>query len=169
MIEVKRKEKFLRLFKLFEERLNFDFDVNSFQDKIKLQKYVYISEFFGFNHDYQYNKYIRGPYSPDLADDYYSIDKSDIPGDYSSILNDFNHAEFLDFVEDKDARRLELTATVLSVWKDYRYKFQGTELASKVIDTSADIKSKASKENIKFITRNLEKKGIIDLDMSSQN
>lgn len=149
--------------------MDFDFDVENLEDKIKLQKFVYISDFFGFDHDYRYNKYIWGPYSPKLADDYYSMDESDIPEDYSSVLDSFDYKGFLGFVGGKDARELELTATVLSVWKDYRHKFEGEELANKVIDTSADIKSKASKDTIEIITLDLDQKGIIELDLNSQN
>lgn len=164
-----RKEKFLHLFKLFEERLGFEFDVNNFKDKIKLQKLVYISEFFGFNHGYPYNKYIKGPYSPSLADDYYSMNESEIPEECTPILDKFDYEDFLDFVVGKDSRNLELIATVLSVYKDYRHRFEGKDLANKVIDTSADIKSRASMEKITSITLLLNQENIIELDLNSRN
>ena len=47
-------------------------DVRSVEDKIRLQKYVYIMERLGLNLGYSFSGYLRGPYSPDLANDYYS-------------------------------------------------------------------------------------------------
>ncbi|MEM3292996.1 MAG: hypothetical protein QXO81_01345 [Metallosphaera sp.] len=45
---------------------------NSFDDRLRLQKYVFIMEKLGLNLGYSFNEYLRGPYSPDLAMDYYS-------------------------------------------------------------------------------------------------
>ncbi|MDR2545424.1 MAG: hypothetical protein LBD03_07810 [Methanobrevibacter sp.] len=58
---------------LLNEKLDFSFSTNNFNDRLKLQKYVFIAKYFGFNHAYNYNLYIRGPYSSDLADDYYNL------------------------------------------------------------------------------------------------
>ena len=44
----------------------------SFEDRLRLQKYVYIMERLGLDLGYSFSGYLRGPYSPDLADDYYS-------------------------------------------------------------------------------------------------
>jgi hypothetical protein len=37
-----------------------------------LQKYVLLAEDFGFEHGYRYGMHLRGPYSPPLAQDYYT-------------------------------------------------------------------------------------------------
>ncbi|BCU68703.1 hypothetical protein HS7_21400 [Sulfolobales archaeon HS-7] len=44
---------------------------NSFDDRLRLQKYVFIMEKLGLNLGYDFNEYLRGPYSPGLAMDYY--------------------------------------------------------------------------------------------------
>ncbi|WP_221288628.1 hypothetical protein [Stygiolobus caldivivus] len=45
---------------------------NSFEDRLRLQKYVFIMEKLGLNLGYSFSEYLRGPYSPGLAMDYYS-------------------------------------------------------------------------------------------------
>ena len=47
---------------------------NDFNFRLKVQKFVYISKYFGWNHSYKYILYIRGPYSSALADEYYNED-----------------------------------------------------------------------------------------------
>ncbi|MGC9107083.1 MAG: hypothetical protein ACP5IE_02690 [Infirmifilum sp.] len=45
---------------------------NSFDDRLRLQKYVFIMEKLNLNLGYSFNQYLRGPYSPALAMDYYN-------------------------------------------------------------------------------------------------
>ena len=40
--------------------------------KFKIQKFVFLAKYFGWNNSYLYYLYILGSYSPRLADDYYS-------------------------------------------------------------------------------------------------
>ena len=47
---------------------------NDFNFRLKVQKFVYIAKYFGWNHSYKYILYIRGPYSSALVDEYYSED-----------------------------------------------------------------------------------------------
>jgi len=49
-----------------------------------------------------------------------------IPKEYSEIL--FNTEKFLKVMEGKDAKWLEIAATILSVYNRYRKKFYGDEL-----------------------------------------
>lgn len=66
-----------------------------FNDRLLMQKGCYILNDWGYGPYYKYNLYIRGPYSPYLADDYYELksvgDNTDIPEqaikDLSVILN----------------------------------------------------------------------------------
>lgn len=43
----------------------------NFQDKIVIQKIVYLLQLKGVGTDYQFDLYIRGPYSPELTKDIY--------------------------------------------------------------------------------------------------
>ena len=51
----------------------FEFDVEDFESRLRLQKYVYLAKIFGFDLGYLFNLYIYGPYSSELANDYYSL------------------------------------------------------------------------------------------------
>ncbi|MGC9108605.1 MAG: hypothetical protein ACP5IE_10520, partial [Infirmifilum sp.] len=52
---------------------DFHLDVkNSFDDRLRLQKYVFIMEKLNLDLGYSFNMYLRGPYSPALAIDYYN-------------------------------------------------------------------------------------------------
>jgi len=48
-------------------------DVNKFNDRLTMQKGCYILNSWGYGPVYDYGLYIRGPYSRELADDYYEI------------------------------------------------------------------------------------------------
>jgi len=161
---MKPKEKFFQLFKFFKEELDFDFDVESFHDKIELQKLVYISEFFGFDHGYSYNRYVRGPYSPGLAEDYYALEDDDLPENFPLVKKKLQISDFSDFTDDKNYRDLELAATVLSVWKDYKEKYYGEDLREKVRDTSSNIKSRAEKSKIEAIMDEIEERNIVNFN-----
>ncbi len=45
--------------------------VNSFEDKLVIQKTVCLLELMGFKLGYSFSLYVRGPYSPDLTSDLY--------------------------------------------------------------------------------------------------
>jgi len=80
LVELKAFIQFLK------EQCGFTFDINRFDHRIKLQKYVFISKFLGWRNEYDYNIYIRGPYSPDLASDYYSLNTGSISSDETMNL-----------------------------------------------------------------------------------
>ena len=66
----------LQLLKSFisflEKNLNYKFDPDDFDSRIRLQKYVFLAKFFGLDMGYKFDKYICGPWSRELSDD---IDK----------------------------------------------------------------------------------------------
>ncbi len=55
-------------------------DVNSFYDRLTMQKGCYILNSWGYGPRYRYGLYVRGPYSKELADDYYEM-KGSVPTD----------------------------------------------------------------------------------------
>ena len=65
-------------------------------------------------------------------------------------------------VEGKDAKWLEIAATILSVYDKYRKKFHGAELIEKVISTSCDIKSATEAKKIHRVFEELKSVGLID-------
>ena len=65
------------------EALGRRLDKRKFMDRLIMQKGCYILNSWGFGPFYKYRLYIRGPYSSELADDYYELkkigDSTDIP------------------------------------------------------------------------------------------
>ncbi len=61
--------------------------------------------------DYDFNLYLRGPYSPSLAEDYYSLEGE--PVELAPITD--NARAFVDFVRAIPTNDLELFATVVQV------------------------------------------------------
>ncbi len=51
-----------------------DLKINEFNDRLTLQKGCYILNSWGYGPRYHFNMYIRGPYSSDLAKEYYKCD-----------------------------------------------------------------------------------------------
>jgi uncharacterized protein YwgA len=144
--------------KFLEKEAGFRFDIENFEHRLMLQKYVFISKFLGLNLGYLYSMYLRGPYSPALADDYYTFAGSYplFKGDYAKELRGFNTKKFLKVIEGKDAKWLEIAATILSVYDRYRKKFYGDELIEKVISTSCDIKSATDVKKIHRVFEELK-------------
>ena len=156
--------KLLPFMKFLEREAGFDFDIEKFEHRLMLQKYVFISKFFGFNHDYSYRIYLRGPYSPALADDYYKLADfySSYDEDYTKELGGLNTEKFLKVIDGKDGKWLEIAATILSVYDTYRQKFRGAELIERVISTSCDIKSATEAEKIYYVFDELKRVELID-------
>jgi uncharacterized protein YwgA len=67
-----RKEAIEKIAACFKAILEKDLNMDSFEDRIRLQKIVYILKHAGLGFRYSFGWHIRGPYSPDLADDGYS-------------------------------------------------------------------------------------------------
>ena len=108
-----RRRRLKRLVNTLEDNDIFDFNINNFDSRIRLQKYVYLLSHFTNMFRYGYNSYLRGPYSPSLARDYYRLDEVNI-NDYIEV-----HPDFLNLVEEKTTRWLELASTILMLKKRY--------------------------------------------------
>lgn len=102
---------------LFEDNDDFSIKIKKdFNFRLKVQKFVYIAKYFGWNHAYEYNLYIRGPYSSALADEYYNMD---IYNNYSPVkIDDFKVKPFKNFVKDKSIHYLESASTILFYLND---------------------------------------------------
>ncbi len=53
--------------------IDHELDVRKFDDRLAMQKGCYILNNWGYGPKYKYGLYIRGPYSSELADDYYEL------------------------------------------------------------------------------------------------
>ncbi len=64
------------LLKLILQRLGIKFKIDTKNDRIRLQKIVYLLQRCGVNLGYNYGWYIHGPYSRELTSVYYDLDAS---------------------------------------------------------------------------------------------
>jgi len=107
---MERKEKLAKIVNSLK-KVGFDFKVSHFNNRLKLQKYVFLLRRYGIDLGYSYNYYIRGPYSPELADDYYNLPEVDgeieLPED------------FLKLIKNKSERWLELASSLVMVFEKY--------------------------------------------------
>jgi uncharacterized protein YwgA len=141
--------------KMLHNKLGFDFNVDEFTDRLKIQKYVFLSKYFGWEHGYSYNLYIRGPYSKELADDYYNLPGIMLsePIEYSIPTLDVNG--FVDFIHDKDENWLESAATILSVFRYNKGKIPEREAAGFALSRTKELKPKISSDVISKAYRDL--------------
>ena len=111
-------------------------DRNDFNDRLIMQKGCYILNTWGFGPNYRYRLYIRGPYSSELADDYYESDDigyvTTIPGEAIDELS---------LILKKGIRYTEAYATVLLVKNNNPSKDEVT-----VLNKALSIKPNLKKE-----------------------
>lgn len=84
---------------------------DGFENRLKLQKYVYLAKSFGLNLGYHYNIHLYGPYSRQLTKDYYNLN----PVDTSSACppRKLQHEDFMSSIGDKEPKWLEIAATII--------------------------------------------------------
>lgn len=102
---------------------------NDFNFRLKVQKFVFIAKYFGWNHTYKYNLYIRGPYSSALADEYYNEDILNQINDYINYFADFGKCnnsiivsgtlDYLSMVLENETMDLEMKNDLLELLSNY--------------------------------------------------
>lgn len=108
--------------KLAIDGLNLPFKIDGFQDRLIMQKSVYLAQAAGVNLGYYYHWYLYGPYSPSLTRDEYAIATDVSVGldesegwkldDRSSQRLEGIRGIFTEPERDKLAKKLELLASV---------------------------------------------------------
>jgi len=144
-----RRAEILSSFVKFLSEAGFRFDLEDFDSRLKLQKYVFLARKFGLDLGYKFSMYIRGPYSPDLAQDYYNL-----PERGADIPDSFDRKGFLELVKGKDGAWLEAAATILMIYED-------TSDLSWAIERTSGLKPWISKGRIEEIARDLDNAGLI--------
>lgn len=69
-----------RLIATVERPIGHELNVEELNDRLTMQKGCYIFNSWGYGPRYEYDVYIKGPYSRDLARDYYDVSKLDNTG-----------------------------------------------------------------------------------------
>lgn len=100
-----------RFINALREEIGFNFNINKFESRLKLQKLVFLARRFGLPLNYEFNYYIRGPYSRILAEDYYNLPSID-----DSLILPNN---FIELVKKKNARWLELASSLVMIFEKY--------------------------------------------------
>lgn len=112
-------------------------DIEKFSDRLTMQKGCYILNSWGYEPVYEYGLYIRGPYSKELADDYYEM-HGNVSGDTNVSESDLSKLKDL-YV--KGLPYVEAYATVLLL------KNSNPNVASnKILDRALELKPHLEKE-----------------------
>lgn len=101
------------------------FNIDTLEERIKLQKLLYLAQTYGLNFDYHYSWYFHGPYSSSLADVLYKIDESELMSSaqklpLTEISDDANKIQrFKELVSPylNDVTWLEAAASILWIRK----------------------------------------------------
>lgn len=125
--------------------LNRDVDLNSFNDKLTIQKSVYLARKFGLSFNYDFGWHVKGVYSSDLTVELYSM--RDNQSNYSPSQREVEFIEKLQSIEriSKDfTSSLELFSTVVYAKKD-----RGMEKDEEIINFVKRVKPWFTKGEIK--------------------
>ena len=67
--------------KLFLEELGVPSNIDTVDERKRVQKTIYLGQIAGVDLGYHFGWYLKGPYSPELTKDYYDLDEALIDGD----------------------------------------------------------------------------------------
>lgn len=135
----------------FEEALGWEFNVEEFDDRFKMQKYVYFAREYGLDVPYEYNIYRHGPYSPALAEDYYEISGT---GDADRGAGMFDSDSFERLVKDRGNDWLEIAATIQQMERNFKAFKPPKDTPEKIIKRVANMKEEPE-EKVKHIYEEL--------------
>lgn len=123
--------------KLFLDQLGIPSETSNIDDRVKIQKAVYVGKSAGFDLGYPYGWYLKGPYSPELTRDYYNLSRAIALGD-----KEYKEYELLEELSQKlnnikglmnplkyrvsQADWLELVASILFCKNEYRFDIKRT-------------------------------------------
>ncbi len=74
-------DKRLIVLKLFMDELEVPSDIDTLDDRKRVQKAVYLGQLTGVDLSYRFGWYLMGPYSPALTKDYYNLAEAVASGD----------------------------------------------------------------------------------------
>ncbi len=127
-----------------------------FENRLKLQKYVYLASYFDLDMGYRYSMYLRGPYSPGLAEDYYVLgDNRELYESLPNALPDgFNERGFIELVNDKDSTWLEIAATLLRLRRSFTNR-------GYLLEKTVNMKGRFPRGVIASVMEELERRGML--------
>ena len=126
-----------------------------FINRLKLQKYAFLAQRLGMPFRYQHPIYLYGPYSRELAADYYTLARSsDRDGRHAaSIPSGFRKDDFLKATRD-DPDWLEIAATIID-------RNEHTDERAALMERVCRMKSSFAEEFIAGVLGDLEEHGLV--------
>jgi len=122
-----KKKKLINILKLMEitsvsqikESENPEEDDKSFESRLRIQKIMYfiVSKKLDNDLNYSYSVYLRGPYSPDLSKDYFSISDEEFRNTEDVLGENSSLKLWIEQLKEKDSLWLEIAST-LKMLKD---------------------------------------------------
>ncbi len=131
------------------------FDLSTFNNRLKLQKIIYLIQAYGINLGFTYSMYLRGPYSTQLTKVAFSV--SDFnkakPIFFEDAKKEKQFEKFLRIINNKkdDINFLEVASTIHLVSKTYNLKDKEA-----IIDKVHEFKSDFKKQYIAKIYSEVE-------------
>ena len=149
-----------RFIGFLEDRLGYQFKVEEeFDKRFRLQKYVFFARFFGLDLGYDFNLYMHGPYSPELAKDYYELSRRRVRPEGADLPRSFKAEEYVRLLLNKDDEWLEAAATILDVWENNKSK-PGFDL-NKLVHHVSTIKPHIGDDKIKGVIKDLKNSNLL--------
>jgi len=148
-----RKKKLISILKLMgiksisdiKESENTEEDDKSFERRLRIQKIMYfiISKKLDRDLNYSYSVYLRGPYSPDLSKDYFSISEDEFENTEDVLGENSLLKPWIEQLNKKDSLWLEIAST-LKMLKDSHYNDE--EAVDRVIEMKHNILNQKNKD-----------------------
>ncbi len=138
-----------------------NYNLQTFGDRLILQKTVYLLQAFGIYLGYQFNWYLRGPYSPHLAKDAFSLDarwSRFEPVKFTNDVAEERLMEFLAFVagHKKEEAWLETTASA-----HFLAKVHGLTDKDSIFEKIKRKQPRVTRKSFESCWRELETEGLI--------
>jgi len=148
-----RKKKLINVLKLMgitsisqiKESENPEEDDKSFDYRLRIQKIMYfiVSKKLDSDLDYKYSVYLRGPYSPDLSKDYFSISENEFENTENVLDENSPLRSWINQLNEKDSLWLEIAST-LKMLKDSNWT--NKEAIDRVIEMKHNILKQKNKD-----------------------
>ena len=116
---------------------------DNFEKRLKIQKIVFILEYKTKVFDYEFSLYLRGPYSPGLAKDYYNITDSDLASITNDKILDDNVIKLALSLNEKDPIWIEIASTIIMM---HDPKDDWSKTIERVKDFKSDVLRSSNKD-----------------------
>lgn len=131
-------------------------EVNTFNDRFLSQKKQYFAQVFGVSPFYQFNLYLRGPYSPSLRQDLFALQNIEPEQFKKKFVSDELEKRFKqlkDFLSDKESRQLEIIATLHWFLKVAKLPISSAKNKLEQLKEATDIEFRQAVRSIQIIEK----------------